>query len=152
MLKNCALILLLSLSITPVLARTNAQIGQQLYNVANQMAKHSTVRSEEMKDNIESFLLDANMLHFNENTAVWKKLPNGWYYDSKSLWSLYNRHMGVYKTPNGLAMGIFDLNCEDFNDVQERQFGYVIKTEVYFSLSYRPPRGRSTGIYKTFCK
>ncbi len=140
------------MTITPVCARTNAQIGQQLYGVANQMAKQSTVRSEEMKDNIESFLLDANMLHFNENTAVWKKLPNGWYYDSKSLWSLYNRHMGVYKTPNGLVMGIFDLNCEDFNDVQERQFGYVIKTEVYFSLNYRPPRGRSTGIYKTFCK
>ncbi len=152
MLKKITLVLLLCLTMAPVQARTNAEIGQQLYNVANQMANQSTVRSDEMKDNIESFLLEANLLHFNESTAVWKKLPNGWYYDSKSLWSLYNRYMGVYKSPNGLVMGIFDLNCEDFNDVQERQFGFIIKTEVYFSLNYRPPRGRSFGLYKTFCK
>ena len=152
MLRKLVIILAIFLSINPALARTNAQIAQQLYAIANQMSQYSQARSDDMKDNIESFLLDVNMLHFNENTAVWKKLPNGWYYDSKSLWSLYNRYMGVYKSPNGLVMGIFDLNCEDFNDVQERQFGFIIKTEVYFSLNYRPPRGMSFGIYKTFCK
>ena len=152
MLRKLVIILAIFLSINPALARTNAQIAQQLYAIANQMSQYSQARSDDMKDNIESFLLDVNMLHFNENTAVWKKLPNGWYYDSKSLWSLYNRYMGVYKSPNGLVMGIFDLNCEDFNDVQERQFGFIIKTEVYFSLNYRPTRGRSFGIYKTFCK
>lgn len=152
MLKKCVSLLILLVAGLPVFARSNAEIGRQLYSVANSMAKYSQSRSDDMKENVASFLIDANMLHFNENTAVWKKLPNGWYYDSKSLWSLYNRHMGVYKSPNGLVMGIFDLNCEDFNDVQERQFGFIIKTEVYFSLSYRPPRGRSFGLYKTFCK
>lgn len=152
MLKKYLVCLLLLLTVSPVFARSNAQIGQQLYEVANQMARYSQSRSDDMKDNVASFLIDANMLHFNESAAVWKKLPNGWFYDSKSLWRLYNRHMGVYKSPNGLVMGIFDVNCEDFNDVQERQFGFVIKTEVYFSLNYRPQRGRSFGLYQTFCK
>ena len=142
--------MILLLTVAPVFARSNAQIGQQLYSVANQMKVAS--KRDDMKDNIAVFLSEANWLNFNENSAVWKQLPNGWFYDSKSLWSLYNRHIGVYKSPNGLVMGIFDLNCEDYNDMQERQFGFVIKTEVYFSLNYQPPRGRSYGIYKTFCK
>ncbi len=152
MLKKFLILMLFIIFAAPVFARSNAQIGQQLYGVANLMRKYSVTKSDEMKDNIAVFLSEANWLNFSEDRAVWKKLPNGWLYDSKSLWSLYNRHIGVYKSPNGQVMGIFDLNCEDFNDMQERQFGYVIKTEVYFSTNYRPPRGRSTGIYKTFCK
>lgn len=152
MLKKCLVLIVLALTSVPVSARTNSQIGQQLYSVANQMSMYSQPRSDEMKDNIAVFLSEANWLNFNEDTAVWKKLPNGWLYDSKSLWSLYTRHIGVYKTPDGQVMGIFDLNCEDFNDMQERQFGFIIKTEVYFNNNYRPKRGRSTGLYKTFCK
>ena len=77
MLRKLVIILAIFLSINPALARTNAQIAQQLYAIANQMSQYSQARSDDMKDNIESFLLDVNMLHFNENTAVWKKLPNG---------------------------------------------------------------------------
>lgn len=136
----------------PVCARTNAEIGNQLYTVANKVYSSNPALGEEMKSNVASFLIDANMLHFNENTAVWKKLPFGWYYDSRSVQHLFLRHIGVYKSPNGLVMGIFDVNCEDYNDMQERFFGYVNKTEVYFSLSYRPPKGRSLGFMQTFCK
>ena len=152
MLKKFLLLTLLILTATPVFARSNAEIGHELYGIADEIGKMSISKSDKMKDNIAVFLSEANWLNFNEDTAVWKKLPNGWLYDAKSLWNLYNRHIGVYKSPDGLVMGIFDLNCEDYNDLQERQFGYVNKTEVYFSTNYRPQRGRSTGIYQTFCK
>lgn len=151
MLKNFICIVLLLVTL-PVYARTNAEIGRQLYSVVNKVYSTNPALGEEMKGNVASFLIDVNMLNFNENTAVWKKLPSGWYYDSRSVQHLYLRHMGVYKSPNGLVMGIFDLNCEDYNDMQERFFGYVNKTEVYFSASYRPPRGRSLGVMQTFCK
>ncbi len=136
----------------PCYARTNAQIGAQLYAVSRQVDKQSRAKGDLMRDNIASFLIDANMLNFYEDNAIWKRLPSGWLYDSRTVQNLYLRHLGVYKSPDGKVMGVFDVNCEDINDVQERMYGYVKTTEVYFSPSYRPKRGHSLGLMQTFCK
>lgn len=137
----------------PVLARTNAQIGAQLYAVSHQVDKQSKVKGDMMRQNIASFLIDINMLNFCENNALWKKLPSGWLYDSRSLQNLYLRYLGVYKSPDGKIMGVFDVNCEDVNDVQERTYGYVKITEVYFTPSVtKTHKGRSLGFIQTFCK
>ena len=152
MLKHTIILLsLITLSI-PAFARTNSQIGAQLYAVSREVDKQSKAKGDMMRDNIASFLIDANMLNFYENNAVWKKLPSGWLYDSKTVQHLYLRHLGVYKSPDGKVMGVFDVNCEDVNDVQERTYGYVKTTEVYFSPYYRQKRGRSLGFIQTFCK
>lgn len=146
------LVIAMVMTCSAVFARSNGEISRQLYSVANQVCKTDPVRCDEMKSNVSSFLIDANMLNFNEDRAVWRRLPEGWYYDSRSVQHIFLRHIGVYKSPKGTVMGIFDVNCEDYNDMQERFFGYVIKTEVYFSPSYKPQRGRSLGLMKTFCK
>lgn len=152
MLKKLLTTALIFLICTPAFARTTAEIGRQLYAVSRQVDKQSKARGNKMRDDIASFLIDANMLHFYENTAVWKKLPSGWFYDSKSIQNLYLRHLGVYKSPDGKVMGVFDVNCEDVNDVQERTYGFVKTTEVYFSPSYTTKNGRSLGLMQTFCK
>ena len=133
MLKHTIILLSLITLCTPAFARTNSQIGAQLYAVSREVDKQSKAKGDMMRDNIASFLIDANMLNFYENNAVWKKLPSGWLYDSKTVQHLYLRHLGVYKSPDGKVMGVFDVNCEDVNDVQERTYGYVKTTEVYFS-------------------
>lgn len=148
--KFLYIILCVSLANTSF-ARSNADIGRQLYSIANEVLRVNPVRGEEMKSDIASFLIDINMLKFDENKAVWRKLPSGWYYDTASVQHLYLRHIGVYKSPNASVMGVFDVNCEDYNDMQERFFGYVNKTEVYFSAT-SPLKGRSLGLMQTFCK
>lgn len=152
MLKSFIFLLLIFSLNAPAFARTNAQIGKQLYAAADSVKKISPARAAKMKEDTASFLIDINMLHFNENTAVWKKLPSGYLYDEKSVQSLYLRHIGVYKSPDGKMMGVFDLNCEDFNDVQERTYGYVKTTDVYFSPTYKTKNGYSKGFSQTFCK
>lgn len=133
-------------------ARTNSEIGAELYKIANIVKINSLYKSDEMKDNIASFLMDANMIGFDESNAVWKKLSSGWFYDSQSIKHYHLRHIGVYKSLDGQIMGVFDVNCEDINDVQERYFGYVKTTEVYFSLSVKPQLGHNKAFIKTFCK
>ena len=86
----------------PAAARTNSQ-----YAVSRQVDKQSKARGDLMRDNIASFLIDANMLNFNENNATWKKLPSGWLYDSRSVQHLYLRHLGVYKSPDGKGFGVY---------------------------------------------
>ena len=77
MLKKLVLTLaVLSIAI-PAAARTNSQLGAQLYAVSRQVDKQNKARGDLMRDNIASFLIDANMLNFNENNATWKKLPSG---------------------------------------------------------------------------
>ena len=152
MLKRVVFLFLLIAVCAPGFARTNSQIGAQLYAVSRQVDKQSKAKGDLMRDNIASFLIDANMLNFYEDNAVWKKLPSGWFYDSKTIQHLYLRHLGVFKSPDGKVMGVFDVNCEDINDVQERTYGYVKTTEVYFSPYYQPKRGRSLGFIQTFCK
>lgn len=152
MLKRLICLVIFSLIAIPAVARTNSQIGNQLYSVANTVQKQSPARAAKMREDIASFLIDINMLHFNENAALWKKLPSGYLYDSKSVQHIYLRHIGVYKSSDGKMMGIFDMNCEDFNDVQERTYGYVKTTDVYFSPDYRTKNGRSKGFSQTFCK
>ncbi len=152
MLKKLLILLLFVILSLPALARSNAQIGRQLYAVAASVENQSRARADMMRENIASFLIDINMLNFNENSAVWKRLPSGWLYDSKSVQHIFLRHLGVYKSPNGSVMGVFDVNCEDFNDVQERTYGYVKTTEVYFVPSYKTKNGRSLGFMQTFCK
>lgn len=152
MLKKILLTAIIFSFCTPVFARTNAEIGRQLYAVSHLVDKQSVGKGDTMRENIASFLIDANMLHFYENNAIWKKLPSGWYYDSRSLQNIYLRHLGVYKSPDGKVMGVFDVNCEDVNDVQERTYGYVNTTEVYFSPNYKKSNGRSLGLMQTFCK
>ena len=152
MLKKLVLTLaVLSIAI-PAAARTNSQLGAQLYAVSRQVDKQNKARGDLMRDNIASFLIDANMLNFNENNATWKKLPSGWLYDSRSAQHLYLRHLGVYRSPDGKVFGVFDVNCEDINDIQERTYGYVKTTEVYLVTSYRSLKGRSLGFIQTFCK
>ncbi len=136
----------------PAQSRTNYEIGNQLYSAANRVAKQSPARAEKMKEDVASFLIDLNMLNFRESRAVWKRLPSGYLYDAASVQNIYLRHIGVYKSPDGKMMGIFDVNCEDFNDVQERTYGYVKTTDVYFSGSYKTKNGRSKGFMQTFCK
>lgn len=138
---------------TAAYGRTNAEIEIQLYKAANQADKISKIMGNDLRDKTAIFIIEANMLNFSENNAVWKKLPSGLLYDSRSVKHIYLRHIGVYKSPDGNIMGIFDVNCEDINDVQERTYGYVTKTEVYFSPKYKNLyRGRSYGLVKTFCK
>lgn len=152
MLNRVFVTVLLLFCAVPVFARTNNEIGRQLYASANVVQKQSPARAAKMKDDIASFLIDINMLNFNENTAIWKKLSSGYLYDSKSVQHLYLRHIGVYKSPDGRMMGVFDLNCEDYNDVQERTFGYVITKDVYFSPVSKTKNGHSKGFAQTFCK
>lgn len=152
MLKRFIALLLICIINSPAIARTNAQIGKQLYATAASVQRTSPARAAKMREDTASFLIDINMLNFNENTAVWKKLPSGYLYDAKSVQSLYLRHIGVYKSPDGKMMGVFDLNCEDFNDVQERTYGYVKTTDVYFSNDYKTKNGYSKGFSQTFCK
>ena len=152
MLKHCITILILFVNTLPILARTNAEIGIELYQVANKIKETNKYISDEMKDNIATFLIEANLLGFNEKKAKWKQLSSEWFYDSTSLNNLNLRYIGVYKSQDGKTMGIFDVNCEDENDVQERYFGYVNTTEVYFSAPPKKQKGHSKGFYKTFCK
>lgn len=152
MLKKYLLLLILSFFCLPCTARTNAEIGAQLYAVSRKVDKQSVAKGDMRRNDIASFLIDANMLQFNENNAVWKKLPSGWLYDSKSVQHFYLRHLGVYKSPDGMVMGVFDVNCEDINDVQERMYGFVKTTEVYFSPTYKPKKGHNKGFMQTFCK
>lgn len=151
MLKKSICLILVYFLALPSFARTNNEINAQLYAVANQVKKQSPARAAKMKEDIQSFLLDINMLNFNENTAVWKKLPSGYLYDEKSMQHLYLRHLGVYKSPDGKMMGVFDLNCEDYNDTQGRFFGYVTTTDVYFSPSFKTKNGHSKGFSQKFC-
>lgn len=136
----------------PVFSRTNAEIGLELYSVANIVKKNNVYKSDVMKDNIASFLMDANMIGFDENNAQWKKLSTSFYYDANSIKHYNLRHLGVYMSIDGLTMGIFDVNCEDINDVQGRYFGYVQTTEVYFSPTFKPKNGHNKGLMKMFCK
>ena len=136
----------------PCFARTNSEIGAQLYAVSRKVDKQSIAKGDAMRNTIASFLIDINMLQFNENNAVWKKLPSGWLYDSKSVQHFYLRHLGVYKSSDGIVMGVFDVNCEDINDVQERMYGFVKTTDVYFSPTYLPKKGHNMGFIQTFCK
>lgn len=152
MLKKIVLFLLVIILAQPTSARTNSEIGAKLYSVAKITEKQNPVRANEMRENIMSFLIDINMLNFRENNAQWKALPTGWLYDKNSLHHYTLRHLGVYKSQNGLIMGVFDVNCQDVNDPQERMFGYVNETEVYFNPYYKVKKGRSKGFYKTFCK
>ena len=152
MLKYIAAFLIFFMPSSAAFARTNAEIGRQLYATANAVKKVSPARAEKMKEDIASFLIDINMLNFNENNANWKKLPSGYLYDAKSVQHVYLRHIGVYKSPDGKMMGIFDMNCEDVNDVQERVYGYVKTIDVYFSTTYKTKNGHSKGFAQTFCK
>lgn len=152
MLKKSICLILVCFLALPSLARTNNEISAQLYAVANQVKKQSPARAAKMKEDIQSFLIEANMLHFNENTAVWKQLPSGYLYDEKSIQHLYLRHTGVYKSPDGKMMGVFDLNCEDYNDPKEQFFGYVTTTDVFFSPNYKTKNGHSKGFSQKFCK
>lgn len=152
MLKKAFLLLVLIAVCSPCYARTNSEIGAQLYKISRQVDKQSVAKGDIMRENIASFLIDANMLQFNENYAVWKKLPSGWLYDEKSVQHFYSRHLGVYKSPDNMVMGIFDVNCEDINDVQGRMYGFVKTTEVYFSATYPTKKGHNMGFMQTFCK
>ena len=147
------IIILLNLFISNIVfARSNSELTNLLYTVANKNCASNQSYCDELKSNIASFLIDINLLNFNESTAKWKKLPSGYLYDENSLQNFYLRHIGVYKSLEGKLMGVFDLNCEDFNDMQERSFGYVNRTEVYLVPNYKASRGRSLGVVKTFCK
>ena len=152
MLKKIGILCFLLFLSFPVFARTNAEIGLELYKVANLVKKNNVYKSDVMKDNIASFLIDANMIGFDENSAKWEILSNYWYYDVNSIKHYNLRHLGVYKSSDGLVMGVFDVNCEDINDVQERYFGYVKTTEVYFSPTIKTKRGHNKGFMKSFCK
>ena len=152
MLKNFILLIVLIIICLPTFAKTNSEIGAQLYAVSRQIDNQSKAKGDIMRNNIASFLIDANMLQFNENYAEWKKLPSGWLYDNKSVQHFYLRHLGIYKSPDGKVMGVFDVNCEDKNDIQERMYGYVKTTEVYFSPTYKQQRGHNMGFMQTFCK
>ena len=135
----------------PANARTNNEIARQLYNNARKIEKTSFAKAQYARDAIASFMIDLNMLYFNESMAVWKPLSSGYYYDSRSLQKIYGRYLGVYKDSTGNMMGIFDVNCEDFNDPQERMYGFVKTTEVYFNGELKLRNGHSKGLAKTFC-
>ena len=152
MLKLYFAILILFLSIQPISARTNAEIGAELYNIANVVKNTSQHKSNEMKENIAKFLIEANIIGFDETKSIWVKLPSGWLYDKASVKHYNLRHIGIYKSNDNKTMGIFDVNCEDINDPQNRFFGYVATTEVYFTTETKRQRGHSKGFYKTFCK
>ena len=152
MLKKLLLPIVLFVVCMPTIARTNSEIGAQLYAVSRTIDKQSKALGDILRNDIASFLIDANMIQFNENSAEWKKLPSGWLYDNKSVQHFYLRHLGVYKSPDGKVMGVFDVNCEDKNDIQERMYGYVKTTEVYFSSAYKQHRGHNKGFMQTFCK
>ncbi len=152
MLKKTLTLGLLLTVLLPADARSNSEIARQLYSAANQVQKVSPSRATKMREDTASFLIDLNMLKFNENSASWKQLSEGYFYDKKSLQSLYSRHLGVYKSADGKTMGVFDINCEDFNDPQERMYGFVKTTDVYFNPSYKTKNGHSKGFIQTFCK
>ena len=73
MLKFIFSAIIITVLMQPALARTNYEIGNQLYAAANRVAKQSPARAEKMKEDIASFLIDLNMLNFKENRAVWKR-------------------------------------------------------------------------------
>lgn len=58
--KFLYIILCVSLANTSF-ARSNADIGRQLYSIANEVLRVNPVRGEEMKSDIASFLIDINM-------------------------------------------------------------------------------------------
>lgn len=150
--KKLIIISLILIVGLPAFSRTNNEIGRQLYSVANRIEKASTARADKARSEIAAFLVDLMMLNFNENTATWKPLVNGYYYDSKSVEHLYSRHRGVYKSTDGKMMGSFEVNCEDHNDPQERMYGYVKTTNVFFTQTNKTKNGHSKGLYQKFCK
>jgi len=152
MLRVLSLTVILIFTILPLQARTNSEIGNELYKIANNVKEFNIHEAEKMKDNIASFLIDINIIGFNEDQAQWHPISNYWSYDKKSLNKFHLRYIGVYKSNDNKIMGVFDLNCEDINDVQNKYFGYVNTTEVYFSNNTTRQKGHSKGFYKTFCK
>lgn len=136
----------------PAVSRTNAEIGRELYSVANSVRNVSPSRAAKMYKDIDTFLIELSMLRFDESSAVWKKLPSGYLYDETTVQHFFLRHIGVYKSPNGNMMGIFDLNCEDENDVSHQMYQYVSTIDVYFSATERNKSGHSKGFAQTFCK
>lgn len=152
MLKLLVSLLIITSVVMPTFARSNSEIGAQLYNVANKVKETNPTKADLLKSEIASFLIEANMLNFNEDYARWEALPSGWFYDKKTIQHYNLRHIGIYKSPDNLVMGVFDVTCEDINDVQERYYGEVKTTEVYFVPNYKPLRGRSKGFMTTFCK
>ena len=152
MLKFYVTVLILFFNILPTYARTNAEIGIELYNIANVVKLTNAHKADEMKDNIAQFLIETNLIGFNEERAIWENLQNGWLYDKSSVKHYNLRHIGVYKAADDKTMGIFDVNCENINDINGKYFGYVNTTEVYFTTKTSKHRGHSKGLYKTFCK
>jgi hypothetical protein len=145
----CIFVILVS---QPVFARTNQEIVDSLYKTANAVEKESTVRADALRRNITRFIIEINMLKFDENTAVWKKLPGGYFYDSKSAQHGSLGYRGVYKSADNKMMGIFYLNCEDRNDLQGRLYGTLETTDVFFTTDRKTQRGRSLGLAQEFCK
>ena len=152
MLKYTIFLSILIFSIQPIVARTNVEIQQQLYQTANIIQKQNTIHGLKQKENIDDFILELQMLQFNENKAVWKELSRDYLYDQTSLKKYHLRYIGVYKSKNNSMMGPFDLNCEDFNDLQERTYGYTTTKDVYFTTNYKMRNGHSKGFDKQFCK
>jgi hypothetical protein len=152
MLKYFLIVSMFLLIAPATFARTNAEIKQQLYKTANIIQKETPIHGLRQKENIDSFILELEMLNFNESSAIWKVLSTNYVYDEKSLRKYHLRYIGVYKSKDNSMMGIFDLNCEDFNDVQERTYGYTTTKDVYFTHSYKMRDGYSKGFDKKFCK
>lgn len=152
MLKKVFLIILFLAIGFPAYSRTNNEIARQLYANANRLEKQSIAKADKARDDIASFLIDINLLNFRENSAIWKPLVNGYYYDAKSVQHIFLRHLGVYKSADGNMMGVFDVNCEDYNDPQERMYGYVKTTDVYFTSTYKTKNGHNKGLAQKFCK
>ncbi len=152
MLKKILCVIILSAITLPAFSRTNNEIARQLYANADRMEIQSRAKADKARSDIASFMIDLNMLNFQESRAQWKPLISGYYYDSKSVQNIFSRYLGVYKSADGKMMGIFDINCEDYNDPQERMYGFVNTTDVYFTTTYKTKNGHNKGLAQKFCK
>ena len=83
MLKYFLIVSMFLLIAPATFARTNAEIKQQLYKTADIIQKETPIHSLRQKENINSFILELEMLNFNESSAIWKELSTNYVYDEK---------------------------------------------------------------------